>query len=61
MYDGGKLLRRLCFILSEHTKGTPVSYWLEIPLSDLMAWVECNNSIIQDKERALKKSSRGWR
>ena len=34
MHDGGAFLRRLCFILSENTKGTPVSYWLELPLPE---------------------------
>lgn len=58
MHDGGALLRRLCFILSENTKGTPVSYWLELPLLELMAWVEANNSIQKDKERELNKNSR---
>jgi len=58
MHDGGALLRRLCFILSENTKGTPVSYWLELPLLELMAWVEANNSIQKDRERELNKNSR---
>lgn len=58
MHDGGAFLRRLCFILSENTKGTPVSYWLDLPLSELMAWVEANNGILKDRERQLKKDSR---
>ena len=55
MHDGGAFLRRLCFILSENTKGTPVSYWLDLPLPELMAWVEANNGILKDRERQMKK------
>lgn len=61
MYDGGAMLRRLCFVLSENTRGTPVSYWLELPLSELMAWVESNNHIMRDREQAMKKQQKGWR
>ena len=61
MYDGGATLRRLCFVLSENTKGTPVSFWLELPLSELMDWVESNNRILKDRERDLKNQHRGWR
>lgn len=58
MCDGGDLLRRLCFILSENSKGTPIEFWLQMPLSELMTWIETNNDLIHERVEALKHSSR---
>lgn len=54
MYDGGDLLRRLCFILSEKSC-TPITFWLDLPLCELVAWVETNNEILRGKLDALKR------
>lgn len=48
MHDGGSLIRRLCFILSENSR-TPITYWLDLPLSELVAWVETNNNLIRQR------------
>jgi hypothetical protein len=30
---------------------TPVSYWLSLPLSDLMLWIGDNNHIIEQRRK----------
>lgn len=58
MYDGGDLLRRLCFILSENSKGTSIDFWLNMTLLEFTSWVETNNDLIREKADALKRSNR---
>lgn len=54
VYDGGDLLRRLCFILSDHSK-TSITYWLELPLSELVEWIATNNDIIHERNEIYRK------
>lgn len=48
------MLRRLSFILSDHSK-TPVTYWLDLPLSELVDWIATNNDIIQERNENYRK------
>ena len=50
MYDGGTLLRKLCFILAENSR-TPIPYWLDLPLWELVLWVETNNELIKARNK----------
>lgn len=50
MYDGGTLLRKLCFILAENSR-TPIPYWLDLPLWELVLWVETNNDLIKARSK----------
>ena len=54
MFDGGELLRRLCFILSENSK-TPITYWMDLPLTELVAWIETNNDLLHERNENLRK------
>ena len=45
-------IRYKCLIMSENSH-TPVSFWLLLPLRDLLQWIKDNNEII--KERSKQK------
>lgn len=34
---------------------TPAPYWLALPLYQLRLWIEANNSIVADREKARKE------
>lgn len=53
MYDGGNLLRRLSFILSENSR-TPITYWLDLSISELVAWIEINNDLLRERKEILR-------
>nr|DAI88897.1 MAG TPA: hypothetical protein [Caudoviricetes sp.] len=35
--------------------GTPVSYWLSLPLSQLKGWIAANNAIVEEGKSANGK------
>lgn len=54
--DGGQWLRRQCLVLSQNSH-TPISYWLSVPLRELVAWIEASNRIVKET-RELRERNR---
>lgn len=52
--DGGMWLRRQALLMAQENC-TPAPYWLAMPLYQLQQWIEANNAIVADREKARKE------
>lgn len=46
-------MRKQMLIMSKNNK-TPMSFWLEMPLSEFRDWIETNNEITEEMNDRLK-------
>ena len=51
--DGGEWLRRQALLMAQGNN-TPAPYWLAMPLYQLRQWIDTNNAIVAEREKARK-------
>ena len=48
-------MRELCIILSRNTY-TPVNFWLDVRLRDIVPWIKANNKVIKEVRDSGKQT-----